>query len=323
MDIEENAEDPSLTAVNKEPSSAEVTAPTDAAPLQRAALEPARLRQMMAETRMGELWISEQTGSTNDDLAARIKAALPANLSVETTEHQRAGHGRLGRGWESPARSSLASSIVFRTAPSFEQKGLPWLSMLCAVAMVHTLREDAGLDAGLKWPNDVVAEGKKVCGVLAQLVMTEQGPVVVVGAGLNVSTTAAELPVPTAASLATLGAKTLDRTLLLGGYLRRVAHLYRSFERVGGNANVAVRYGTSAPGGYPERQLTLRELVSEVMVSLGQQVDAFLPDGTVLRGRAVELDADGSLLLRTMDNAEHHVLAGDIQHLRRSDGSYA
>ncbi|MET0871940.1 MAG: biotin--[acetyl-CoA-carboxylase] ligase, partial [Paeniglutamicibacter terrestris] len=62
---------------------------------------------------------------------------------------------------------------------------------------------------------------------------------------------------------------------------------------------------------------------SEVMVSLGQQVDAYLPDGTVLRGRAVELDADGSLLLRTMDNAEHHVLAGDIQHLRRSDGSYA
>ena len=125
---------------------------------------------------MGELWVSQATGSTNDDLVARAKAGQLAHLSVETTEHQVAGHGRLGRGWETPDRSSLAISIYFRPDAGFDPAGLPWLSMLCATAMVQTLNERTGLAAGLKWPNDVVAGGLKLCGVLAQLVLTPDGP---------------------------------------------------------------------------------------------------------------------------------------------------
>jgi BirA family biotin operon repressor/biotin-[acetyl-CoA-carboxylase] ligase len=293
----------------------------------RAALDAATLRRIMGELGAGELWISEQTGSTNDDLAARAHNAPLANLSVETTEHQMAGHGRLGRGWQTPARSALATSIYFRPAPGFQQSGLAWLSMLCSTAMVQTLREDAGMAAGLKWPNDVVAGGRKVCGVLAQLVMTAQGPVVVVGAGLNVSLTADELPVDTAASLATLGAGTLDRTELLGGYLRRVVHLFRTFEGAGGNAATPAAYAQAAPkdgaaANSPE-PATLRELVRSVMVTIGHEVDAHLPNGTVLRGTAIDLDAEGSLSVREAGGKVHSVLAGDVYHLRRSDGSYA
>lgn len=303
----------------------------------RAPLDAAALRRGMAEAGMGELWISGHTGSTNDDLAARAHGADLANLSVETTEHQMAGHGRLGRGWQTPARSALATSIYFRPGPGFDSSGLAWLSMLCAAAMVQTLREDASLAAGLKWPNDVVAEGKKVCGVLAQLVMRPDGPVVVVGAGLNVSLTAAELPVDTAASLGTLGAATLDRTALLDGYLRRVAQLFRTFEAAGGNASAKARYavapgnpGSDTPGsdtpdaatpGAPAA--TLRELVRSVMVTIGHRVDAHLPNGTVLRGTAIDLDTDGSLKVREDEGTVHSVLAGDVTHLRRSDGSYA
>jgi BirA family biotin operon repressor/biotin-[acetyl-CoA-carboxylase] ligase len=302
----------------------------------RAPLDAAALRRIMGELGAGELWISEKTGSTNDDLAARAQQAPLANLSVETTEHQTAGHGRLGRDWQTPARSALATSIYFRPAPGFDQSGLAWLSMLCSTAMVQTLREDAALAAGLKWPNDVVASGRKVCGVLAQLVMTAQGPVVVVGAGLNVSLSADELPVDTAASLATLGAGTLDRTVLLGGYLRRVVHLFRTFEKAGGNAGSRTGYapvdpvgpvapvapGGSAGPGAPEKA-TLRELVRSVMVTIGHEVDAHLPNGTVLRGTAIDLDAEGSLSVRDAGGKVHSVLAGDVYHLRRSDGSYA
>ncbi|RAX50658.1 biotin--[acetyl-CoA-carboxylase] ligase [Arthrobacter sp. AQ5-05] len=295
----------------------------------RAPLDAAALRRGMAAAGMGELWISEHTGSTNDDLAARANGADLANLSVETTEHQMAGHGRLGRGWQTPARSALATSIYFRPRPGFDSSGLPWLSMLCAAAMVQTLREDASLAAGLKWPNDVVAEGKKVCGVLAQLVMRPDGPVVVVGAGLNVSLTAAELPVATAASLGMLGAATLDRSELLGGYLRRVARLFRTFEAAGGNASGKARYAIAPEtpdAGIPVAEApeaTLREVVRSVMVTIGHRVDAHLPNGTVLRGTAIDLDADGSLRVREDDGTVHSVMAGDVKHLRRSDGSYA
>lgn len=283
----------------------------------------------MDDAQMGELFNSEQTGSTNDDLAARAARAALANLSVESTEEQVQGHGRLGRSWQAPARSSLAISIYFRPVAGFDQSGLAWLSMLCATAMVQTLRQDASLAAGLKWPNDVVAGGKKVCGLLAQLVMTDAGLVVVVGAGLNVSLTAGELPVETASSLELLGSQTLDRTLLLGGYLRRVAHLFRAFERVGGNASAHAGYGlepTSASTGTAQGQetaATLRELVRSVMVTIGHQVDAHLPNGSVLSGTAVDLDAEGSLTVREPSGTLHNVLAGDVYHLRRSDGSYA
>jgi BirA family biotin operon repressor/biotin-[acetyl-CoA-carboxylase] ligase len=298
----------------------------------RAPLDAASLRRGMAAAGLGELWISEHTGSTNDDLAARAHGADLANLSVETTEHQMAGHGRLGRGWQTPARSALATSIYFRPGPGFDPSGLAWLSMLCAAAMVQTLREDASLAAGLKWPNDVVAEGRKVCGVLAQLVMRPDGPVVVVGAGLNVSLTAAELPVDTAASLGMLGAATVDRTALLDGYLRRVAQLFRTFETAGGNASATARYAAGAgttdaetpDAEAPEApEATLRELVRSVMVTIGHRVDAHLPNGAVLRGTAIDLDADGSLKVREDDGTVHSVMAGDVTHLRRSDGSYA
>ena len=318
--------------MNNEPNPPPAATPerSDAATTgRRAPVDAAALRRVMDDARMGELFTSERTGSTNDDLAARAASSALANLSVESTEEQVQGHGRLGRSWQAPARSSLAASIYFRPSAGFDQSGLAWLSMLCATAMVQTLRHDASLAAGLKWPNDVVAGGKKICGLLAQLVMTDAGPVVVVGAGLNVSLTATELPVPTASSLELLDAQVLDRTLLLGGYLRRVAHLFRIFERVGGNASARAGYALEAAGAdhgtgqEDETAGTLRELVRSVMVTIGHQVDAHLPNGSVLSGTAVDLDAEGSLTVREPNGMLHNVLAGDVYHLRRSDGSYA
>lgn len=262
---------------------------------------------------MGDLWVSQATGSTNDDLVARSKAGPLAHLSVETTEHQVAGHGRLGRGWETPDRSSLAISIYFRPDAGFDPAGLPWLSMLCATAMVQALNERTGLAAGLKWPNDVVAGGFKLCGVLAQLVLTPEGPAVVVGAGLNVSQERAELPVPTAGSIALLGGRTTDRSELMAGYLDKVADLYGAFAAVHGRA------GEPGPGD----ALSLRQAIARHMVSIGHQVDAHLPDGTVLRGTAEDLGAEGALILRDSAGKLHHVLAADVFHLRRSDGNYA
>lgn len=289
-----------------------------AASTDRLPLDTARIREAMAQHGMGELGITPSTGSTNDDLVQRARTGNLAHLSVESTEHQQAGHGRLGRGWETPARSSLAISVFMAPDPGFDSAGLPWLSMLCATAMVQTLQEDADVAAGIKWPNDVVAGGSKLCGVLAQLVATPNGPAVVVGAGLNVSQGRDELPVATAASLRTLGATTLDRTALFTGYLRRVAALYTSFSTVHGDASAPLPgLGASLHGE------SLRAVIARNMVSIGHAVDAHLPDGTTLHGIAEDLGDDGALLIRDTAGTLHRVLAADVFHLRRSDGTYA
>ena len=287
--------------------------PATPRPNDRATLDESMLRETMTHLGMGELHVSDYTGSTNDDLVERIKHGSLANLSVESTEHQRAGHGRLGRGWETPARSSLAISIFFQPPTGFDSAGLAWLSMLCATAMVQTLNDDAGLDAGIKWPNDVVAHGAKLCGVLAQLVPTAGGFGVVVGAGLNVNQGPGELPVRTAASLHTLSATTTDRTTIFSAYLTRVHALYNAFTQACGNAQAVL-------GDTGE---SLRTLVAKNMISLGHVVDAHLPDGSILTGTAVDLGQDGSLILRMATGELHPVLAGDVFHLRRNDGNYA
>lgn len=287
--------------------------PATPTPLERAALDISSLKATMKDLGMGELHVSSSTGSTNDDLVQRSKSGTLAHLSVESTEHQQAGHGRLGRGWETPARSSLAISIFFSPPRNFDAAGLPWLSMLCATAMVQTIKEETGIGAGIKWPNDVVAQGTKLCGVLAQLVPTPDGFGVIVGAGLNVHQHQSELPVSTASSLDLLSATSTNRTGIFAGYLQRVCALFGQFSAVNGNANTPLVGGSES----------LRALVAKNMISLGHVVDAHLPDGKILTGTATDLGEDGSLILRTATGEIHNVLAGDVFHLRRNDGNYA
>lgn len=311
------------------PSQADVAATgagTGAAP-RRAPLDATGLTRRLVDDSgaIARLDVVESTGSTNTDLAAAF-AADPGNwpdLSVLATDFQSAGKGRLERSWQAPPRSSLAVSILFRpsiggSAPP--QGAYPWLSMLCALALAESLETAAGVDARLKWPNDVVVDGRKVSGVLARFVpagaLPGALPGVVVGAGVNVSLTAGELPVPTATSLLLAGARTTDTTVLLEAYLRAAAGLYRGFLADGADAD-----GGEADGG--GRRDSLRARVAARMATLGASVRAELPGGSTLEGTAVGLDAHGGLQVRTADGGVATVTAGDVVHVRRTDGRYA
>lgn len=251
----------------------------------------------------------EEAGSTNVDLAADSTAG---DLSVLIATHQNQGKGRLGRGWAAPPRSSLAVSIKF--APeALPDEAYGWLSMLCARSLVAAL-EGRGVQAALKWPNDVLiasAEGgqwRKVAGLLAQLVPSAAAdgrPAVVVGAGINVNVTADELPVPTATSLTAAGYEaTLDD--VAHGYLTAVASDYRAL----------VAAGSVERAG-------LRERVAGRMATIGAVVRAELPGGEQLEATATGLAADGGLEVRTAEGARRTLHAADVVHLRRSDGGYA
>lgn len=267
----------------------------------------------LAATGIPRLTVVESTGSTNADLlqgASEDPRAFP-DLTVLTAEHQTAARGRLDRRWESPPRSSVSVSVVLRPVNA-DGRPLPtdsysWLSLLAALALREALLETAGIPAELKWPNDVLVRGRKIAGILAQLGPMQGGavPPVVLGTGLNVTLTDAELPVPNATSVLLEHADTVDRTVLLQSYLSRFVTLYRSFCNADGDPAAGMAGGHS-----------LHKRVEAVLTTLGKQVRAHLPGDHEIIGHASRLDDYGSLLVVDSGGREHVVTAGDVVHLR-------
>jgi BirA family biotin operon repressor/biotin-[acetyl-CoA-carboxylase] ligase len=276
-------------------------------------LNALRAEGFLSANGIPQLTVVESTGSTNADLLRGVTEDPRAwpDLSVLAAEYQSAARGRLERRWEAPARSSVSVSIVLRPANA-EGRPLPthsysWLSLLAALALREALLETAAIPAELKWPNDVLVRGRKIAGILAQLgpLGEADAPPVVLGTGLNVTLTEAELPVPTATSVLLEDPATVDRTLLLKSYLSRFATLYRSFCNADGDPTAGMAGGAS-----------LHKRVEAVLTTLGKQVRAQLPGDHELIGHASRLDDYGSLLVVDSAAHEHVVTAGDVVHLR-------
>lgn len=229
------------------------------------------------------------TGSTNADLAEAARHGAEQGR-VLVAEKQLSGRGRLDRRWESPERASLMLSFLLRPTAPRERWGT--LGLATAVALEEALLAVCGVRAKLKWPNDVLIGGKKVCGILAQA----EGGAVVVGVGLNVSLTEEELPVPEATSLLLAGASTLDREEIAAAFLGHFAAVYRTWEEQG-PASAIERWERNAD-------------------TLGRQVAVSFPNGRSLTGRAVGIDADGRLRVDSGDGRVETVAAGDVVHLR-------
>jgi BirA family transcriptional regulator, biotin operon repressor / biotin---[acetyl-CoA-carboxylase] ligase len=248
------------------------------------------------------LEVLEESPSTNAAVAARARDGEAAGLVV-AAEHQTAGRGRLDRSWVTPPRAALTFSLL--VAPDeVPLHRWPWLPLLTGLAVVEGVEQAAGVQVGLKWPNDVLADesgaARKVAGILVERVERPgNGPsapgVAVVGVGLNVTTTRAELPVPTATSLALAGAASTDRSSLLRSILEAFARRYDG-------------WCASAGRG-------LRPSYVRACGTLGRQVEVALPAGGRLVGRAVDVDEEGRLLVD--DGSRVHVLgAGDVVHVR-------
>ncbi len=214
--------------------------------------------------------VLDRAGSTNALLAERARAG--ADPQVLVAEHQTAGRGRLDRTWETPLRAALTFSVLFR--PAVEPDRWPWLPLLVGYAVRETLPSSAA--ASLKWPNDVLIGDRKVAGILVERVESRSGPAAVVGIGLNVSTTLAELPVPTATSLEIELGEEPDRTDLLLGLLHELDRRYRSWLED------------------PSADEVLKASYARHCSTLGRRVRVDLPGGGVLDG-----NGHGARRLRT------------------------
>jgi BirA family biotin operon repressor/biotin-[acetyl-CoA-carboxylase] ligase len=238
-----------------------------------------------------DLRIVPETGSTNADVAALAREGAPAGL-VLVAESQIAGRGRLDRVWTAPPRSGLTFSVLLRPV-EVPASRWGWFPLLTGLAVCVPLARLSGLDVSLKWPNDVLVGDRKVGGILAE----RAGDALVIGMGLNVSLTEAELPAPTATSLALEGSDVVDRDPILRAVLRELA--------------LGVQVFTAAAGEPAELAPRYRAACS----TIGRTVQIHLPGGRRLVGLAEDVDEDGRLVVRGEDGPET-VGAGDVVHVR-------
>ncbi len=218
----------------------------------------------------------EVTGSTNTDLLEAAAAGAP-DRSVLSTGHQTAGRGRLDRKWDAPPGTNLLVSILFRSVPAHPHE----LTQRVGVAAVAAVRAVAGVGAVLKWPNDMLLDGRKLSGMLAQAagVGPTGGPDhVVVGIGINVR-------------WAPEGAA-------------RLGEQYDPMD--------VLRELLAALDGQPA---DIRPLYRAALATLGSSVRVELPAGE-LHGTAIDVEPDGRLVVLDECGISHRVDTGDVVHLR-------
>lgn len=231
-------------------------------------------------------------GSTNDEAKRLAEAGAPEGTLV-IADYQAAGRGRLNREWWSPPGSSLLLSLVFRPAflaPHQAQR----LTMVCSLAVCDAVAKMTGLAAAVKWPNDVLLNGRKLCGLLAELgVAGSRLDYVVVGIGININVDFEGDGVPTLMAPATSLKAALGREV---SRLAVLAALLRCVE---------ARYERLRAGALPHDEWQSR------LVTLGQEVQVTMPHHA-LTGLAIGVDANGALLVRQADGQVVRVLAGDV-----------
>lgn len=245
--------------------------------------------------------VVERTGSTNADVARHVADDPEGwpHLSLLVTTDQEEGRGRLDRQWTAPPGSALALSVVVRV-PGLPVAQRGWIPLIAGAAMTQAIAAafaDSDDDVELKWPNDVLVDGYKICGILAEVVPAHPDTVVV-GSGVNTRMTADQLPVPTATSFAVRGVA-VDDDRLISDYLS-------AFDRM---LSALLRDGDASVAG-------VRAEVEGLCGTIGAAVRVSLPDGSTLDGRAERIDEDGRLVVVDRVGLVTEVSAGDVVHVR-------
>ena len=277
----------------------------DAAPrkgyrLTRAAdlLDAEEIQSGLATRIMGQpgVTVLAETDSTNQQAKAMAAQGAPeGTLVVADTQTQ--GRGRRGRDWFSPPGRSIHASIILR--PLMAPAQAPRITLMSAVAVARTLIESAGLAATIKWPNDILIDGRKIAGILTEI-STEMDQIdyVVVGLGINVHTRQEELPAeiaPLATSIGIEGGANLTRTQLLCALLLQFEACYRQL----------VDHGS----------LPIMKQWRRMTDIIGQKVDVDILD-TRYTGIVQTVDDDGVLILKDDQGAIRRILSGDVTRMR-------
>jgi BirA family biotin operon repressor/biotin-[acetyl-CoA-carboxylase] ligase len=233
-----------------------------------------------------------EIGSTNDGVMAAGRDGAPEGLAI-IADRQTAGRGRLGRPWASPAGVGLYTSVLLR--PRLPASLAPLLTLVAALSVSDAIQAVAGIAPRLKWPNDLLVDGRKVAGILTETVSLE-GRIshVAVGIGINVRHDAQDLSEELRATATSLHLAT-DREVPRG---ELAAEIYNGLDWW---------YGEFSAG----RLETILACGRERSATLGSSVDVLAGDER-WSGLAVDLDSDGALLVRDGRGEVRRVVAADV-----------
>lgn len=256
-------------------------------------ITPEKIQALLTGRIIGRrLQVVAEIGSTNDAAAAAGHAGEPEGLAI-LADRQASGRGRLGRVWASLPGLGVYTSILLR--PDVPARQTPLLTIAAGLATAEAIQGVAEVTPRLKWPNDVLLDGRKVAGILAEMATVgERVAQVVVGIGINVHHRSEDFPAEVRTTATSIG-------LAAGGRVERgeiAAALYNTFDKW---------YEMFSAG---DRAVIL-SAARDRMATLGRAV-------TVISGperwqaTAVDLDEDGALLVRDERGAIQRVLAADV-----------
>ncbi len=233
----------------------------------------------------------KQLDSTNTEIA-RLAAQGAEHGTVVVADAQTAGKGRRGREWESPAGENIYMSILLR--PDCVPDRAPMLTLVVAYSVAMVLRQLGFTDVQIKWPNDLVLSGKKICGILTEMQLKDSEiDYVVVGVGINVNTS--EFPQElkeTATSLYLESGRILDRETMVESVVEHFDKEYRQFLKM-------------------QELSFLREAYNDMLVNVGKEVRVLEP-GNEYTAYAQGINSEGELLVRTTEGEEKYIYAGEV-----------
>lgn len=249
------------------------------------------------ESRMATRWAGhpvyfyESVNSTNQQ-AKQLAESGCGQGTLVAADMQTAGRGRRGKAWSSPAGTNVYFTLILK--PEYDPDCVSMVTLVMALAVAEGIRATCGVEAGIKWPNDIVADGKKLCGMLTEMsVERDYIHHVVVGAGINVRRQefAPEIA-DRAVSLEQLCGQRVSRALLIANVMKAFEKFYDCFEREHSLAGLLEQY-------------------NRLLVSRDGEVCVLDPKGEY-RGISRGVNARGELLVELADGRVTEVYAGEV-----------
>lgn len=237
------------------------------------------------------IFVFKETDSTNIQAKAGGEKG-ESHGTLYVAESQSAGRGRRGRSWESPAGESIYMSLLLR--PELPPVKAPMLTLVMALAVARAIREQTGAEALIKWPNDIVVQGRKICGILTEM-STEMTWInyVVIGIGINVNQN--EFPEELkdcASSLKMETGRRFRRSHLIAAVMEHFEMYYEQFLQEGSLAGFRKEY-------------------NELLVNKDRQVKILEP-GNHYEAYALGIDDTGELIVEKEDGSVQNIFAGEV-----------
>lgn len=260
-------------------------------------LLPAEVREGLTAKTFGQhIHFYSETPSTQEIAKKLASQGAPHGTAV-ITEHQTAGRGRRGRSWFCPPHGGIMFSLILY--PPLPPQAASVITLMAGVGVARGLQKAYPIPCRLKWPNDIMAEGKKLGGILTEMASeVDKIHYLVLGIGINANVKKESFPPELsdqATSLSLIQGKKVDRVFILQHLLEELEEAYELLLHKGPPAVIAEWRSLSA--------------------TLGQEVEVHI-DQQTLCGRARDIDEDGALILEQAENKLLRITTGDVVHLR-------